>query len=239
MVKYICPRCCYDTDLKNNIVRHINRKKICNLIDLDVDPKKFSDIILQVDGVSISIIRRIIDLETENEKLKEKTKKLESQIQNIHIVGNNNNNNNCTINNNNNITILMAFDKNQVYDFLTDDDYIKSIRRMKYSVIELLKKTHFNKDHPEYKNINISNIKSTLANYWNGNKWNVIRQKKLIDELFESHEQMIQEWGDNNEEHYKKYYENVQKIINMYNQHEVVDNIKDEMKMLLYNERRI
>ena len=36
MIKYICLRCDYESKLKNNFVRHIQRKKICKLINEDV-----------------------------------------------------------------------------------------------------------------------------------------------------------------------------------------------------------
>lgn len=47
MVEFKCPRCCYSTEHKTNIIKHINRKKLCELDNLDVDPKDYKDIILR------------------------------------------------------------------------------------------------------------------------------------------------------------------------------------------------
>ena len=41
MVNYDCPRCGYTTQNKPNIVRHLNRKKICLPIVNDIDLGEF------------------------------------------------------------------------------------------------------------------------------------------------------------------------------------------------------
>lgn len=45
-MNFICPRCNYNTYKKSNILRHLSRKKLCKLNNLDVDPKDYKNIIL-------------------------------------------------------------------------------------------------------------------------------------------------------------------------------------------------
>ena len=86
MVNYICPRCCYETDRKGNITRHINSKKVCKVTNLDVDINDYAYIILQNECTNkiIKILHeneytKYTELEKENAKLKEEIDKLRKE----------------------------------------------------------------------------------------------------------------------------------------------------------------
>ena len=55
---------------------------------------------------------------------------------------------------------LKPYNNSKEFEHIKDSDYKYCIGRMKYSVPELLKLTHFNKENPEHKNVKINNIKS-------------------------------------------------------------------------------
>ncbi len=83
MVNYICPRCCYKTDRKGNIERHLNSNKVCKVTNLDVDINDYVDIILQ-DQCTNKIIKILhedkdIELRKENDKFKEENDKFKEE----------------------------------------------------------------------------------------------------------------------------------------------------------------
>ena len=83
MVNYICPRCCYKTDRKSDITRHINSKKVCKVTNLDVDIKDYVNIILKNECTNkiIKILHedKDIELRKENVRLKEENAKLRKE----------------------------------------------------------------------------------------------------------------------------------------------------------------
>jgi hypothetical protein len=63
---YRCPRCGYKTELKSNIRRHLNLKELCNLKNLDVNPKDYKDIILREDNTDDRVREKMENLKIQN-----------------------------------------------------------------------------------------------------------------------------------------------------------------------------
>jgi archaellum component FlaF (FlaF/FlaG flagellin family) len=94
-------------------------------------------------------------IQIQNDALIKKISKLETKM----VQNNTNNTINNNNSNNNNINIkVVAFGKEDK-DVLTDNEIFKILKRGFYSVPELIKAIHFNKDKPENHNVYISNMR--------------------------------------------------------------------------------
>jgi len=75
MIEYKCPRCSYETNRKSSMNKHLNRKKICFLVEKDVDPRLMKDSIfedrsnnkkLKILKKKINTLKEKINFEEEN-----------------------------------------------------------------------------------------------------------------------------------------------------------------------------
>jgi hypothetical protein len=97
-----------------------------------------------------------------------------------------NSNNNNTINNDNktvNIQ-LVAFGKEDTSK-LTKLEILKILNKAYYSVPELVKMIHFDKNKPENHNLYISNDRSGLVIKYDGEKWITVDRMEAIRDLFD------------------------------------------------------
>ena len=65
-----------------------------------------------------------------------------------------------------------------------------------YCVKMLVQKVHFCKNKPENMNIYISNIKDKYAIVYNDNQWQITNKKEQIDDLFDTNENILENWYD-------------------------------------------
>ena len=124
--------------------------------------------------------KKMKDIEKEIEELK---KKLENSS------SNNITNNNYNTTNNNNSTNMTVININNYGEenikYITKD-YILGLLEKPYQAIpELIKYTHFNKDHPENHNIKITNIKAPFVKVLKNNKWELVDKKDTIADLID------------------------------------------------------
>ena len=169
-----------------------------------------------------------------NDQLNKKDKQIEDLIKKVGITQN--------IQNNiqNNIKILAY--KNTDISHLTDQDYLKCISHSNFCVPQLIKKIHFDPEKPENHNIYISNIRNRYIMTYDGKKWNLNNQDETIDDLIDTNEffieQKLEEWIENG-----KAYPEIMKKFNRYlekkEQDDILNKIKDEIKLLLYNNRKV
>jgi hypothetical protein len=238
MPDYNCPRCGYTTGRKSHILRHINRKIPCQGIIEDIEVGNLGNVIIKKAKKKAKIHRqnqkKKKDLIKENKELKEENERLRNQtIQTQNIQTQNNN----THNNTQNITINITPWRDPNCEYLKDKDYVHCINRMIMSVPTLIKKIHFNPEHPENHNIYISNIRNNLAMSYDGKKWNTCNQDKLIKNLIKDNEYILEEWLENGEDKFPKEMEKFEKYIIHKEDDTVIDDIKEEIKLLLYNNR--
>jgi hypothetical protein len=231
MVLYECPRCGYSIERKSSMKDHIYRKKICKPVCKDVNPKELEEKILK--GISEKDIIKRLEKQVKELKQIEELKQIQ-QPQPLNITNNTNNTNNIT----NNITIVLPH-RDPNLEYLTDKDYLHCINRMIMSVPRLIEKIHFDPEHPENHNIYINNIKNKMALTYDGKQWNLQNRDQTIDKLITDHEYIMEEWLENGEDNFPKAKKKFDKYIGIKDQDGVVNEIKEEIKLLLYNNRNI
>ncbi len=107
-----------------------------------------------------------------------------------------NNTNNGTINNgnhNNNITVNMQnFGDEDIIEILSRKEVLEILSKKLLSLEESVKTVHLNKDHPEYKNIIIKNIKNKYAYVWEEDKFVVKHKDDVLEDLISNHVNFIE-----------------------------------------------
>jgi hypothetical protein len=180
---------------------------------------------------------RLLNNQLEEQK-KEFTTKLETQSKQIEkLMGKlqiqNNFVNSNVIQNNNNIQLLAY--KNTDISHLTKKDYINSIKKMNFCVKYLIEKVHFNPDKPENMNIYISNLKNKYIMIYDGQTWTAKDKKTEIDNLFLDKEMLLEQWLE--EECYPELKDKFVKYLNNKEKDETLNMIKDEIKLMMYNNK--
>ena len=181
-----------------------------------------------------------LQLETQkqefNEKIESQSKKIESQSKQIEkLMGKlevNGSFNNNTINN----IQLLAYRETDV-SHLTDQDYRSCIKKVNHCVKHMIEKVHFNPTKPENMNIYISNIKDKYIMVYDGMNWNLANKKDELDRLYEEKEMMLEEWLDSNPE--KELKDKFLKYLNNKESDECLNRIKEEIKLMLYNNQKM
>jgi hypothetical protein len=114
---------------------------------------------------------------------------------------------------------------------------------MIYSVPTLIKDVHFNTKNHQNHNIYISNIRGKYAMVYDGKKWEANDQNETIDKLIMDQEYAIEEWlgEDKFPEEMIKFnnYLDKKDSSDKVNGQTALDVIKEEVKLLLYNNRDI
>ena len=229
MKEYHCPRCGYVINHKRCMKDHINRKKMCNPVLSDLDPKDCINDILTGVIINNPDKKKIKKLEAENKQLKKQLKELSSKCSVTNNIG--------TINNNKTIVnITLPYNKTN-HEFLTDKDYTRCINRMIMSVPNLIKRIHFNPQHPENHNIYINDMSRNLIMVYDGSQWNVQNQKDTIDRLINDHDFLLDEWVECGAEQYPDAMEKFKDYVELRSKNEVEEKIKDEVRYILYNNK--
>jgi len=164
------------------------------------------------------------------EQLKAKDKQIEELIKKAGI----------TTNIQNNIKVLAY--KNTDLSHLTDKDYMYCLNRSNFCVPHLIKRIHFNSKKPENHNVYISNIKNKYIMVYDGKKWKLRDRDETIDDLIDKNEfileQKLEEWIENGKD-----YPIIMKKFNRYlekkEKNDVINKIKQEIKLILFNNRKI
>jgi len=181
-----------------------------------------------------------LQLETQkqefNEKIDSQSKKIESQSKQIEkLMGKlevNGSFNNNTINN----IQLLAYRATDV-SHLTEQDYRSCLKKVNHCVKHMIERVHFNPTKPENMNIYISNIKDKYIMVYDGMNWNLANKKDELDRLYEEKEMMLEEWLDSNPE--KELKDKFLKYLNNKESDECLNRIKDEIKLMLYNNQKM
>ena len=143
------------------------------------------------------------------------------------------------INIQNNIKLLSY--GNTDVSHLTDNDYMKCLNHSNFCVPHLIEKIHFNPQKPENHNIYISNIKNNYVMLYDGNKW-ILKDRddaitNLMDEKEIILEQKLEEWIENGND-YPKIMNKFKRYIDKKENNKVLNKIKDEIKLVLFNNRQ-
>ena len=222
---YECNFCKKQYSTKSNLTKH---KKICK-------EKKKDDEVKQSMSKLVKILNekdnQINDFKKELEK---RDKQIDELIKKAGIVNNN------TINIQNNIKLLNYNDTDTSH--LTDNDILKCLKHSNFCIPHLIEKIHFDINKPENHNLYISNLKNKYVMMYDGNKWECKDRDEQINNLIDDNEGIIEykleEWIENG----VKYPEMMRKFntyIEKKDNNKVINIIKDEIKLLLYNNRNI
>ena len=136
---------------------------------------------------------------------------------------------------------ILAYNKTDM-THLKDKDYIKFLSHSNFCVPHMIKKLHFDPRKPENHNIYISNLKNNFVMVYNGDQWNIRDRNEVINDMIEDNtnilEDKIEDWLEKG-----KQYPQIMKKFNRYLEKKendvVLDKIKQEIKFILYNNRKI
>ena len=220
-VKYKCKYCEKGFTTDNSMYRHM--KHVCKIKKTDNDKKD-------------EILEKLIKLEEENDKLKQELIRIKQKNKIIYNNSINNNSiNNGTINN----IILIGYGKEAIAN-IDKQDILKSLKNGFYSTLHLTEAVHFNPKYPEYHNIYISNIKDKYAMMYDGIEWTLTIKTELIDKLYEDKKNYIEDNMENFIDSLSSSQFNaLKRWLIMDNDHAKIKEIKDKIKLLLYNKRDI
>ena len=185
--------------------------------------------------------------EEKHEKMKEKDneiKELKNIVEkllvenkgNTNIINNTTNNNNTTNHMTNNIININNYGDEDT-KYITSDYILQLLKNKPAKAIpELIKYTHFNKEHPENQNIKITNKKEPYIKVRKNDKWELQDKDETISDLIDR--QQVHLLDENVEEKIEKKCSNSEKVNiercnNLYNEEN-----KDYMKRL-YNESEL
>lgn len=230
MVQYKCPRCGYSTHKMSNIKHHIDKGRTCG--------DKLSDIIPTIDNIirenktREELVAEVAILTREIEILKSKLTPGRSPAQSSALTTS------TQIGTIDNINTghPKPFYKTSL-DHLTDKDFKYCVGRMIMAIPCLIKKIHFNPKHPENHNIRISNIKGTYGMTFDGNRWNLCDRNVLIEDLIDKYEYKLEEWIRHSDREHPVEMEMFGEYLEKKELDGVVDKIKEEIKLTLYNNR--
>ena len=172
-------------------------------------------------------------MENEMKKMQKQIDKLTNklQIQNI--------NQGIVQHGNNVINIQLLNHQDTDYSHLTPKDYINCITDCNKCVKTLIEKVHFNANKPENMNIYLSNIKGKYLMIYKDNTWQIQDKKTQIDDLYDSNEFVLETWYDEYKEKYPSIIMSFQKYLQNRDENEVLNNIKEEILVMLYNNRKM
>jgi hypothetical protein len=183
------------------------------------------------------------DLKKENDALKKLINDNLINKENLFQFNSNTLNNNQTniINNNvQNIALCGYGDEN--LDKIDKKILLNGINKVYGAPLYLTEAIHFNEKYPEFSNIFINSMKDKYAMEYDGKRWNLVDKNKLIDRIYEDKKIFVEEqYGkikeyipENKKERLEEWFENDS------NPHDKgISEIKEEMKLLLYNKRHI
>jgi hypothetical protein len=220
---FTCKYCDHKFKFKQSMYRHI--KYTCTK-NKDEDLKEL------VRLMNIQIEQQKNEIETQKQEF---TKKIDAQSKQIEkLMGK------LEINGSFNTNIqninLLSYRETDV-SHLTDQDYRSCLKKVNHCVKNMIEKVHFNPGKPENMNIYISNIKDKYIMLYDGYNWNLANKKDEIDRLYEEKEMMLEEWLESNPE--KELKEKFMKYLNNKESDECLNRIKDEIKLMLYNNQKM
>jgi uncharacterized C2H2 Zn-finger protein len=254
IILYKCEKCNKEFNKKSNYISHINNKNPCNSNDIIKENKILLDKIKELENVqknNTQLEKENIQLKAENEKINELYNNLLNKCinsNNTTISSNNTtnntttNNNNTTNNNSNNITnniikIKLVNFGQEDYTKLTKEEQNNILKYCNRSISNLIRYLHINDKLPQYKNICIKNLRGKGGYLFENNKWTHLNYDVLLMMLFNRKFSDLDKILNENENISKFYKDNIQKLIDNYddNNVEFIKKNKDNIINLLYN----
>ena len=238
---YNCRACDKSFTTKNSMYRHM--KHSCE-IKKQLDQKEmmmnemYSFLLSKIQSEkNVLTGDQIQEILEENKRLKEKVTSMEKRGKKTII----NNINNGTVNNNvvNNNIVLVGYGKEDLSK-VDHADLLKGMRMGFNSTLKLIDTVHFNPKYPEFHNVYISSMKNKYAMMYDGNDWTLVMKDELIDKLYDDKRNYIEENLDEFLNSLTISQQNaLNRWLNVDDDHHYVKKIKNDIKLLLYNKRKL
>ena len=232
--KYVCKYCDKSYKYWSGLSKHVKYsckkntdedfKELARLLN-----KKDRELILKDKQMDKQLALRDKKMEIMQKQIDKLTSKL--QIQNI--------NQGIVQNGNNVINIQLLNHGDTDYSHLTPKDYITCMKDCNKCVKSLIEKVHFNTSKPENMNIYLSNIKGKYLMIYKDNAWQIQDKKTQLDELYDNNEFVLETWYDEYKEKHPDIIESFQKYLQNRDENEMLNNIKEEILVMLYNKRKM
>ena len=214
--KYKCDYCCKFYSTNSNLHKHL---KICKV------KKKSNE------------QNKITLLEKEKEELLKTVEKLLIECSNKSNNTINSNNSNNTNSNNTNNTIIINNYGEEDTKYITKQFIVNLLANKPFKAIpEMIKHTHFNKEHPENQNIKLTNKKEPYVKVMKDNKWLYQDRKNTITDLIDK--QHIKISDEKIEKKVEKHCTNTQKN-NIARCNDLYINDDEDYMKRLYNESEL
>jgi hypothetical protein len=237
MPEYKCSICNYESDVKKNVLRHINKKIKCgegmleiveNIIEIKCEycentytTRPILKKHLKTCKVKKHNLEKELALKNEeNRVLKEKLAVAEALA------------NKPTIGTQNNINIQLSAWNNPTMPENIERYYKEAVRKIFLAIPTLIKQIHFNNKFPENHNISITNMRSGIAKVYNGKEWESMDEKEVINSLINDYENTLNDYALENN---LAYNEKIQKIKDRDGANKVYDDLHTEVKRVIYD----
>ena len=224
---HLCKYCDKIYSTSSNLSKHL--KKCKDKKKTDEANFHMEELVKLLNDKEEKINKYDLELEKKNNQIDELIKK--AGIQNSGTI----------IQNIQNNIKLLAYDKTDISD-LTEKDFIRCFNHNNMCVPHLVKRIHFNPKKPENHNVFISNLKSGYIMLYDGKQWNTFNRDEIVDDIFDDKhdilEQKIEEWVSIGKD-YPIIYHKFKRYLEKINNDIVLKKVKNEMKLILYNNRNI
>ena len=201
--------------------------------------KQLEDQKIEMENQKKEIEKRVKEMEEQKKEFKLELEKRNKQIDEL-IKKAGIQNSTITTNIQNNIKLLAYKDTD--ISKLTDTDFIKCINHNNMCVPHLIKMIHLDPKKPENHNIYISNIKNGYIMLYDGKKWNTFNRESTINDMIEDKQSIIEEkiedWVTKGTQ-YPELMKKFERYLNKKENNEILNKIKDEIKLMLYNNRKL
>lgn len=167
MVLHVCPRCRYETNRKDDMRRHYNRKRVCKTLFCR---KSIKDCLQELENKNRLCIS---ELEKRNKELEDEISRLKnSQSQIINNTNNIKNISNCGNTNNINIQVNAYKDTDySVIENIIEKCYKKIKDQEKFDLGKCVRQIHCDEENPQNHNIYITDGRQKKLMVYNGNQF--------------------------------------------------------------------
>ena len=216
-----CSYCCKEFSRIDNLNRHLKTCKMKN------------NVLSENKELRETVEKLLIECSEMKNLLKNTTEKSITS----HSMSNSNNNTNSNNTNNNNNTIIINNYGEEDTKYITSDFILKLLKNKPFKAIpEMIKHTHFNKEHPENQNIKITNKKEPYVKIMKDNKWEFQDRKNTITDLIDK--QHIKISDEKVEEQIERQCTSQEKI-NIIRCNEKYEEEEEDYMKRLYNESEL
>jgi len=129
---------------------------------------------------------------------------------------------------------------NEDLSYISERDYIKILGSGFMSVPKLVENVHFDENRPENHNIYISNIRDNCIMIYDGKQWKLQDRCTIMNQLMDDKvTYLIDKFEQLGEKLSTNTIKKFQKFIDSYEDTEITDFVKKELKFILYNNKSI